>query len=809
MFSNYLLSAWRHLKRNKMFTVLNLLGLAAGMTACLLIMQYVSYERSYDGFHENADRVYRATLSLSKEGKRLVAVPKNAAAAGPALKREFPEVKDFVRIFPIDGTIAIRRGGVVFNEKGIYFADPSVLRVFSFPLLKGNAATALTEPGTVVLTATAAKRYFGSEDPLGKTLMLREGRQDFPLTVQGVLADIPENTHLTFQFLISHATLRTAWGEKRAEHDWSSAVFYTYLLLQPEASPQAVARKLPGFIRKYMNWGGPDARIDFQLQPLRDIYLYSDLVQEAKVNGSGRQVTFLLLVGLGIMVIAWINYVNLATAGSLRRAREVGIRKVVGASRAQLWKQFVLESVLHNGLAGLLALTLAQALAPAFRQLTGKAIPLWHDPVVTIALAAFLVAGTLLSAAYPSLVLSGFEPIRVLKGRFIASRSGNGLRKGLIVVQFAASVALITGTLTVYRQLSFMQEKELGLHLEQTLVMVNPDVVDSTFESKVQFFKQSLLQHPEIKYVVSANSIPGKPDNLIQGGLQKAEDHNRDNGINHYGFRVDHQFVDAFGLRLLAGRNFSRKMGTDKDAVLLNQTALRGLGYRHPAEAIGKKVVTNWTGPKTIIGVVADFHQQSLKTAFDPIVLVLDESGAFGYYAVKINPQGVASLPRTIQLVRAQWEAAFPGNPFEYFFLDAYFNAQYQSDHRFGRVFTLFSGLAILIACLGLFGLSLFSAVQRTKEVGIRKVHGATTGRLLVLLSGDFVRLVLVANLIAWPLAYLGVREWLAHYAFRIDISPGLFVLPSLLVLAVALLTVSVQTLKAARTRPADSLRSE
>jgi putative ABC transport system permease protein len=809
MFRNYLLSAWRHLKRNKMFTVLNLLGLAAGMTACLLIMQYVSYERSYDGFHENAGRVYRATLSLSKEGKPVVAVPKNAAAAGPALKREFPEVKDFVRLFPIDGTIAIRRGGVVFNEKGIYFADPSVLRVFSFPLLKGDAATALTGPGTVVLTASAAKRYFGSEDPLGKTLTLREGRLDLPLTVQGVLADIPENTHLSFQFLISHATLRSTWGEKRAEHDWSSAVFYTYLLLQPEASPQTVARKLPGFIRKHMNWGGADARIDFQLQPLRDIYLYSDLVQEAKVNGSGRQVTFLLLVGLGIMVIAWINYVNLATAGSLRRAREVGIRKVVGASRGQLWKQFVLESVLHNGLAGLLALTLAQALAPAFRQLTGKPIPLWHDPAVTIALVAFLGAGTLLSAAYPSLVLSGFEPIRVLKGRFVGSRSGNGLRKALIVVQFAASVALITGTLTVYRQLSFMQEKELGLRLDQTLVMVNPDVVDTTFESKVRFFKQSLLQHPEIQYVVSANSIPGKPDNLIRGGLQKAEDHNRDNGINHYGFRVDHHYVDALGLKLLAGRNFSEKMTTDQDAVLLNQTALRALGYRHPAEAIGKKVVTNWTGEKTIIGVVADFHQQSLKTAFDPTVLVLDESGAFGYYAVKINPQAAAPLPHVIELVRAQWEAAFPGNPFEYFFLDAYFNAQYQSDRRFGRVFTLFSGLAILIACLGLFGLSLFSAVQRTKEIGIRKVHGATTGRLLVLLSGDFVRLVLAANLIAWPLAYLGVREWLAHYAFRIDISPGLFVVPSLLVLAVALLTVSVQTLKAVRTRPADSLRAE
>jgi putative ABC transport system permease protein len=570
-----------------------------------------------------------------------------------------------------------------------------------------------------------------------------------------------------------------------------------------------VERKLPGFTRKYRKWGGPDVRADVQMQPLRDIYLYSDLVQEAKVNGSGRQVTFLLLVGLGIMVIAWINYVNLATAGSLRRAREVGIRKVVGASRAQLWKQFVLESVLHNGLAGLLALTLAQLLVPAFRQLTGKPIPLWHDPGVNAALLAFLLVGTVLSAAYPSLVLSAFEPIRVLKGRFVASRSGNGLRKGLIVVQFAASVALITGTLTIYRQLSFMQERALGLQLDQTLVMVNPDVVDTTFESKVQFFKQSLMQHPEIKYVVSANSIPGKPDNLIQNGLQKAEDHDLDNGISHYGFRVDHHYVDALGLTLLAGRNFSEQMSTDKDAVLLNQTALRALGYRHPGEAIGQQVVTNWTDKKTIIGVVADFHQQSLKKAFDPIVLALDESGAFGYYAVKFNPQSGSTLSRVIDLVRAQWEAAFPGNPFEYFFLDDYFNAQYQSDRRFGWVFTLFSGLAILIACLGLFGLSLFSAVQRTKEVGIRKVHGATTGRLLVLLSGDFVRLVLAANLIAWPLAYLGLREWLGNYAFRIDLSPWLFVLPSLLVLAVALLTVSVQTLKAARSRPAEALRTE
>jgi putative ABC transport system permease protein len=422
----------------------------------------------------------------------------------------------------------------------------------------------------------------------------------------------------------------------------------------------------------------------------------------------------------------------------------------------------------------------------------------------------FFLTGAIISAVYPGLILSSFKPVSVLKGKFRSSAAGNALRKGFTIAQFAASITLIVGTLTVYQQLSYMRSKDLGMNINQILVLNNPDVVDSTFASKISFFKNELSKHKEISYAVSSTSIPGKTDNLIKGGLMLSG-RPKETGLSHYGFQIDHNFIEAYDIKVLAGRNFSKDFGLDKKAVIINLAALQTLGLKTPEEAIGKKIETNWTDEKTIIGVVDNFHQSSLKTAYDPIVFVLDEKGEWGYYSVKLNIDQAndKNLSEVIATIHDIWNQAFPGNPFDYFFLDDYFNEQFKSDQRFGKSFALFSGLAIIVACLGLFGLVSFTTTQRTKEIGVRKVLGASISHIVVLLSKDFMRLVIIANLIAWPVSYWIIRQWLQNYAFRIEINLWLFVWPTLLVLCIALLTMGLQTMKAARTNPIKSLRYE
>jgi putative ABC transport system permease protein len=587
MLRNYFTVTWRNLLKNKGFSFINIFGLAIGMSACLVILQYAGFEMSYDTFHKAADRIYRVRMDVWVDGQLQVSIPKNANAAGLALKADFPEIEETVRIFPIDGTVAVKRDNIVFNEKGIYFTDPSFLQVFSYPLLEGDAATALTEPNTVVITASVARKFFGKEHPLGKTLVLREGPMDLPIMVKGVMADVPENSHLDFDFLVSHATLARAWGEGRANKTWGEAVFYTYVLLKPNADIRAVETKFPAFIEKYTNFPS-NVKIVYEAQPLQDIYLHSDLVQEAKANGSSKEVYFLLLIALFIMLIAWFNYINLSTARSIERAKEVGIRKVVGAGRSQVFRQFIFESFIYNVLAIILALTILQLSQPFIIELIGKPLTFWSNTLLLFVVGVFFMAGAFISAIYPGLVLSAFKPIRVLKGKLGASASGSMMRKGFTVMQFAASITLIIGTLTVYQQLSYMRSKDLGMNISQTLVLNNPDVVDSTFDAKLQFFKNELMKHPEIKYVVSSTSIPGKTDNILKGGLLLSGNP-AEAGSTHYGFRVDHHFIDAYDIKLLAGRNFFKDFATDKDAMIVNLAALKILGISRPEEAYWKK----------------------------------------------------------------------------------------------------------------------------------------------------------------------------------------------------------------------------
>jgi len=805
MFRNYLAIATRNLLRHKVFSALTILGLATGIAACFMLIQYNLFEMSYDNFHKNGKNIYRLGISLYNDGKLQNQIPKNFSALGPALKNDQPEILDYVRVFPIDGTIAVKRDDIVFNEKNVLFADASMFQIFSFTIIKGDPVNALKEPNSIVLSQSTAKRYFNEEDPIGKQLTMREGSINLPLVVKAVVEDVPENSHLPFDILVSHATLEVTWGE-RASHSWGEALFYTYILVAPGTSSEALRNKLtPALIEKYSGWK-PPVTLDFIIQPLQDIYLYSDLVQEARVNGSGKQVNFLWIIAVFIVLLAWINYINLSTARTIERAKEIGIRKVVGANRLQLFQQFIFESLVLNLLSIILAFAIVQGSLPYLNSFIGKSIPISDNPFLLLALLLFFMAGSVFSAIVPSLILSSLKAVRVLKGKLTSSFNGVFLRRSFVVFQFAISISLLGGTFIVFLQLNYMRDTDLGADISQTIVLQSPDVIDSTFKSKVDFFKNALVTNEGIEFVVSSSSIPGKPDNIIQGGLRK-HDKSDDKGVNHYNFGVDRNFIDAYKIKIVAGRNFSST--ADDQSVLINKTAARILGYDKPEEAIGQKISTYWTPEKTIVGIVEDFHQQSLRSAYDPIVFSLDDSG-WGYYSIKLNLSARGkSLGNVISLINEKWSATFPGNPFDYFFLDDYFNEQYKDDVRFGKVLNVFSCLTLFIACLGILGLSIFNAAQRTKEIGVRKVLGASISNILRLLSAEYGKMIFIALLIALPLTYYYVDKWLQGFVFHIVIQWWMLIVPGCVVLIVSLLAVSTQSFKAALTNPVNTLKNE
>ncbi|MBC7923514.1 MAG: ABC transporter permease, partial [Ferruginibacter sp.] len=657
MLRNYLTIALRNLLRHRAFSFINIFGLAIGMAACLLILQYVRFELSYDRFHERGDRIYRLpAASYLSSGALDYVDAGNSPAAGPALKREFPEVADFVRLNPLYGGAVIANGDVKFREEKLYYADPSVLNVFSFSLLKGDARTALRSPNTIVLTQTTARKYFGAADPMGKVILLNGNRS---LIVTGVLKDIPVNSHLQFGLLVSFPTL--AQGKNRnLEEDWGWYNFFTYVLLRPNADPKAVEAKLPAFVERHK---GDEMRKNnygekFILQPLSDIHLDSSIAYEVEVRGDRKSVYFLAIVAAFILLIAWVNYVNLSTAKATERAKEVGVRKVTGASRSQLIRQFLLESVFLNALAVLLAGLVTAAFLPFFGQLVGKKLPfsLLEDLPFTLGMLAALGTGTLLSAFYPAFVLSSFRPIFALKGMSAGTRQGVFLRKSLVVFQFAASIALIVGTLVVHQQLRFMRKQDTGMNLAQTLVVRAPKVRDSTYAENKKVFKNELLRNAAVGSATMSSCVPGEKIVDATGDVWITGTQTRSTGTYSLNY-VDQDFLPSFQLGLVTGRNFS---ATDQQAVLLNEAAVRLLGFRTAREALQQKITVRGD-EKTIIGVVKNFHQESLQNRFEPIVL-LESGDRFSYCSLKVNP---VNLAETLAATKAAYEAHFPGNPFE------------------------------------------------------------------------------------------------------------------------------------------------
>ena len=803
MLKNYLTVTFRSLLKNRAFSFINIVGLAVGMAACLLILQYVTFELSYDNFHEKGDRLYRVNQDRYTNGKLTTQWAAGTSAIGPALKATLPEIEDYVKVMKADRSlISYKDRKLVLDDN--YYAGSSFFKLFSYPLLKGDPATALRETNTVVLSEETARKLFRNEDAMGQLVMA--GSE--PLKVTGIMQDIPENTHLKIDFLQSYATMAKYHPSSTTydlEKSWFSDGYLTYVLIKHGVDMSKLDSKLAEVAKQGRGNLPPSETAVYTLQPVKDIHLYSDRMMEARANGDGQAVYLLLGIAVFVVIIAWINYINLATARGIGRAKEVGVRKTLGSAKIQLVCQFMLESAVLNGLAMALAVVIISLCVPAFASLTGLDInfSLLSNPSFWVTVTILFLIGSGFSGFYPAVVLSGFRPVEVLKGKFTSSSKGVILRKGMVVFQFAASIFLLIGSLAVYLQVDYMQGQKLGVKIDQTLVIRPPLIrVDSMYRDMSAFKHESLSQN-SIKNISISTSVPGSSIDWNVGRLRQVGE-DEDKGIQSRVIATDYEFLKAYDIKLLAGRYFSPDYATDNGALILNRASAERFGFNKPEEAIGKQLVFNGT-PSNIVGVVENFHQESLRTNYDAIIFKCDPK-VQGQLSVKVDPSNISQI---IGLLKTNWAKYFPGDTFDYFFLDQHFNEQYKADQRFGKVFGIFTLIAIFVACMGLFGLVSYTIVQRTKEIGIRKVLGASVREILQLLYKDFALLILISFVISAPLGWYAVHRWLEGYAFRIDVNLLMFIVPFLGVLTIAFSTISMLTVKAALMNPVKSLKIE
>ncbi|HZY81332.1 MAG TPA: ABC transporter permease [Cyclobacteriaceae bacterium] len=804
MFKNYFTSVWRYIARNKAFTTINILGLVMGMTAFILIGSYVIHETGYDRFWKDYDRIYRVQLDRYDNGQLTTRWAAGCPGIGQDMRRNLPEVEHSVTMHGAPSLLS--NGDTFFQEGFVYHAGKDFFKVFNYPLISGIDSTALIGLNKMVISESMAKKYFGNEDPLGKTL--RNGsRTDCEIT--GVFKDLPENSHMKINALVSLDTYAKANGRKNESDftDWYWDGWLTYIKLKPNTTGEAVEAKLPDLVQKLK---GPELKkgkhmMVFHLQALPDIHLDSDFMEEIKPNGSRQTTYFLSVIAILIVIIAWINYVNLSTAKSIERAREVGVRKVMGGFRSQLVQQFLSESVLLNTIAVLIAVVAVILLTPWFSEITGRQIgyTLLKTPMFWGSAAALIIFGSLLSGLYPAFVLSSYKPVDVLKGRFRNTSQGSSFRKGMVIVQFVASITLIVGTYTVYQQIQFIRQQELGVNIDQTLVINTPAVTDSTYRNKSEAFKQTVLSFPEVTGFTSATAVPGRQPNWNAGAIRRLSQASNE-GQQYRIIMMDHDYVETYGLEVVAGRSFSASTSNERESIMLNEAGTKLMGFSNIEEALGEQVYF-WEDTFRIVGVLKNYHQESLKKPVEPLLYRYSSSPG-GFYSVKMD---VANVTASIQKIEQLWKEFYPGSPFAYFFLDDYYNEQYKADQQFGKAFGLFSVLAIIIACMGLFGLSSLMAIQRTKEIGVRKVLGASVGSILTLVSKDLLLLIGISILVATPITWYVMDQWLEGFANRIHLGFLTFALPCLSVLIVAALTISIHTLKAARTNPVKSLRYE
>lgn len=822
MLKTYLKVALRNLLRQKGFSFINITGLTIGLVCCILIFQFVVFQTSVDQFHEKTDVIYRVAISGMTEDKSLTTARYGHGVA-PAFAKETPGITRFTRIFwdffQEGPTINYRTadGEHTFKESRALYVDPEFLQMFSFPLVQGDAKTALRQPGTLLLTESAARKYFGDEDPLGKTLEYTSVAFVFgPRTVAGVLKDLPPNSHLQFDILLPIEDLLVRYGANRDQIAWNpNGLFTAYIELSPDANPQAIEPVLTDVLYRNMGSILEERHADAKalLQPLSSVYFDRETITERIETGNANSVYFFSVTALIILIIALVNYINLTTAQALDRAKEVGMRKVVGANRRQLIGQFLLESVLINLLALGLALGFASMLTPVMNRLAGTELTgtIMTNPGFWALLAGVFCVMVVLSGLYPAFALSSFRPVYALKGKITETTSKGTLRKGLVVIQFSASVALLICTGVVYSQLDYMRHLDTGLDLEQILVVTSPNVVPGGIQGRQEAevtFKNAVRQLAAVRGASYTGNLPGNGFNFSMLALPEGAIPSQAREIQHTG--IDHAFPEVYGLSVVAGEPFHEDMPSSfmlpqdqPRPVLINEAAVRALGYKNNEEAIGKKLTAD--GRYYIVqGVLSDFSWSSVHRPREAALFRYVPTNRF--LSLKID---AADVPGTVAAIRKIYDKLFPDDLFQYEFADAAYDEQYREDERFASLFSIFAALAIFIACLGLFGLASFTAARRRKEIGVRKVLGATVANVIGLLSKDFIKLVLIAIIIATPIAWYAMSRWLENFASSISIGPGVFILASLTVAIIALVTVSWQSVTAALANPVKSLRSE
>lgn len=794
MFKNHFKIALRNLWKHRGFSFINITGLAIGITACFFIFTYVAFELSYDKFNTKGDRMYRLVTDLKTPSDNIF-IDVTPWAFAPAVKADFPEVESFVRISPTG--LLIRKDNIKFQEDRALFADSTLFKVFDFKVLKGSPATALVAPASVVFTESTAKKYFGSQDPIGKTVLING--EGIPAQVTAVIEDMPANSQVKADVILSMTTMTQKFNPD-IDQQWSNYGATSYMLLKPGTDAKALESKFPAFMEKR---NGAEAKkiqmfATIHLEPFLDVYLKS--TRGGLETGSITNVYIFSIIAVFILLIACINFINLTTARSVERAKEVGIRKVVGAAKGELAGQFIGESVILCLISFVITVGLSALLLPTFNQLSGKVVSdgLFSHPMNILVLLLISVAIGGLAGIYPAIVLTSFKPVMVLKGRFSTGTKGNALRKTLVVAQFSISIALIIGTIVVYDQMDFMQNRDLGFSKEQTLVM------DTNGDPGKEALKQAVQSLPGVKSATLSASIPGGGNS---GAYSEIENKKGDLQIANLDlYFVDFDYLNQFKIKMVAGRPFQREfMSTDTaQSMILNEEAVKLFGYSSPQQAIGRRF-KQWGREGKIIGVMKDFHYRSLQEKIKPLSMRVELKN-LNLVSVKLEAGNVKS---TIAAIESKWKELIPNRPFSYLFLDEFFDRQYRSEQRFGKLFLNFAVLAIFISCLGLLGLASYSTYQRTREIGIRKVLGASTPGIVNMLSKDFMKLVLISFVIAAPVAWYFMHSWLQNFAYQITIQWWIFALAGLLAVLVAIVTISFQAIKAAMSNPVKSLRSE
>ncbi|WP_183557338.1 ABC transporter permease [Mucilaginibacter sp. SP1R1] len=806
MIRNILLVTYRNLVKNKTYTFINVTGLALGMAAFILITAFVNFEKSFDRMHPDAAGIYRVESQFYRGDNLTDSWPTSTNGYAPAMKANLPEIQSYARINWSNSERVVKYNNTKYREQHVCFADSNFFSFFAYPLVKGDPLTVLKEVNTMVISQSAAKKYFGNADPVGKFLDVNTLGDSFHCMVTGVFKDIPANSTMQFNFLISWST-----SSKFVQNFWYQHESYTFVKLNPGANIPALEAKFPALAERYKTGSSfKDLKWAIRLIPLTEIHLNPAKPYEIEVKGNRFAVNFLNIIAYIILLIACINYINLATTKSVDRAREVGIRKVSGAHASQLVLQFLMESFIINmvALCAAIALVLGARYGLLHYLYDSNTYGLLFNSALLLKVSGVFLGSILVSGIYPAMVLSRLKPIAVLKGRFAFSKSGVLLRRGMVAFQFMASVLLIAGTFAVYRQIVYMSDQNTGVNIDQTIVIKTP-VNTSNYTQKINSFKNMLLAFPGVKAVTLSGAVPGKEvreflANRRFGAPKSAEQ-------AYEMLKVDHDFMQAYSMQLVAGRGFDKGRPADSIGVVLNETAVKQFGFASAQEAVGQKVWLETVDkhPDEVIGVIKDYHQQSLQQKYTAVILFMDPSLSWipaDYFSVKVSQNNMAQM---VGHIKTTWNDNFPESSFDFFFLDDFYNRQYSQETQFGHVFTLFSSLAIFIACIGLFGLTAYSAARRTKEIGVRKVLGASVQSIISLLTWDVVKLILVSSLFALPLAYIFINLWLNNYAFKVALTWWQFVLPVFTLVAIAIATTFYLTFRAALANPTSSLRNE